>query len=142
MNTAYLFPVLASVSWGLIYTLDQKILKGISPIALLTIDAFITFLVFAPVLLIQRGALKEVAMLDRKGIALIVLVTVLTIVADLLILYGVKHLDASMASIIEISYPFFIVLFAWIFFQATPSLPFFIGGAFIFLGAAIILKFN
>lgn len=142
MNPAYLFPILASMTWGMVYTLDQKILKTTSPVVLLAIDALLTFLIFLPILISQRGELKELALMDRKGFLLIILVTLLTIAADFLILFGVKHLDASVASIIEISYPFFVVLFSFFLFRTSLSIPFFIGAACIFLGTAIIIKFS
>ncbi|MBP6945560.1 EamA family transporter [Patescibacteria group bacterium] len=142
MNPAYLFPILASMTWGIVYTLDQKILKTTSPLLLLAIDACITFLIFIPVLISQRGALKGVAMMDRRSIALIIGVTLLTILADFLILFGVKHLDAPTASIIEISYPFFVVLFSFFLFRTSLSIPFFIGAACIFIGTVIIIKFT
>lgn len=142
MNPAYLFPILASMTWGMVYTLDQKILKTTSPVVLLAIDALLTFLIFLPILISQRGELKELALMDRKGFLLIILVTLLTIAADFLILFGVKHLDASIASIIEISYPFFVVLFSFFLFRTSLSIPFFVGAACIFLGTAIIIKFS
>ncbi len=142
MNPAYLFPILASMTWGMVYTLDQKILKTTSPVVLLAIDALLTFLIFLPVLISQRGELKELAMIDKKGLFLIIVVTLLTIAADFFILFGVKHLDASIASIIEISYPFFVVLFSFFLFRTSLSIPFFMGAACIFLGTAIIIKFS
>ncbi len=142
MNPAYLFPILAAMTWGMVYTLDQKILKTTSPLLLLAIDAGITFLLFIPVLVSQRSALKGMLVLDKKSALLILLVTLLTIAADFLILFGVKHLDASVASIIEISYPFFVVLFSFFLFRTTLSIPFFVGAACIFLGTAIIIKFS
>lgn len=141
MNAAYLFPILASVTWGIVYTLDQKILQTASPLVVLALDAFITFILFLPVLVAQRSTLKEIVTTDYRGLLLIVGVTLLTIFADILILSGVKTLDASTASIIEISYPFFVILFSFLLFRTVPNIPFFIGAICIFVGTMIIVKF-
>ena len=52
---------------------------------------------------------------------------VLAAVANFLIFSGIKMVGASSASIIEIMYPFFVVLFSFIFFRTTPSTYFIIG---------------
>lgn len=142
MNLAYLFPISASITWGLIYALDQKILKETSPLTLLALDAIITFIVFIPLFITQRSEIRTTLQGDKRALMFIIVVTLLTILADFLILSGVKYLSASTASIIEISYPFFVVLFSFLLFKASPTVPFFIGALLIFIGSAIIVRFN
>jgi len=56
------------------------------------------------------------------------------------ILSGVAIKNATAVSAVEISYPLFVALFAWLFFrevQITPALV--LGGALIFSGLGVIL---
>ncbi|MBU0721939.1 DMT family transporter [Patescibacteria group bacterium] len=66
---------------------------------------------------------------------------ILGTLANFFIFSGIKRLDASTASIVEISYPFFIVLFSYVLFRSTPNIYFFIGGILVFIGSVIIIKF-
>ncbi len=140
MNSAYLFPVGAALTWGLIYALDQKILKTVSPLTLLFIDAVVTVIVFLPIFLLRKNAFQEVTRLGRTDVALILITVLLTILADVLILQGVKHLSASTASMIEISYPIFVVLFSFLLFRTTVSIPVLFGGLLIFAGSFVIIR--
>ncbi len=142
MKLTYLFPISASVTWGLIYALDQKILRTTSPFVFLFIDAIITIGVFLPIFLWNRAPLQEITRMNKQEMGLIIITVLLTILADILILFGVKHLDASKASLIEISYPLFVVLFAFLFYRTTPTLPVLIGGFLIFLGSAVIVRYG
>jgi drug/metabolite transporter (DMT)-like permease len=80
--------------------------------------------------------------LDRSSLYLIIFEAVLVVLANFLIFSGIKSLDASTASIIEIAYPFFVVLFSYVIFLSTPNIYFFIGGILVFVGCSIIIKFT
>ncbi len=54
---------------------------------------------------------------------------------------GIKNLNASIVSMIEIVYPFFVVLFSYFIFRSTPNVYFFVGGFLVFVGSMIIIKF-
>lgn len=142
MNRAFLFPILASITWGAIYALDQKILQKTSPLVFLFIDALITIAVFLPIILLQKNSLTELTAIDRKSMALMAVTVLLTIAADFFILFGVKHLNASIASIIEISYPLFVAIFSYMLFRTAPTLPVFIGGMMIVVGSAIVIRYG
>ena len=50
--------------------------------------------------------------------------------------------NASLASMIEISYPLFVVLFTWLFFQEFQlNLMTFLGAFFVIFGVMLILKY-
>jgi drug/metabolite transporter (DMT)-like permease len=66
---------------------------------------------------------------------------ILAIVANFLIFSGIKALNATDASIIEIAYPFFVALFSYFVFKSNPNVYFFLGGTLIFIGSIIIMKF-
>jgi drug/metabolite transporter (DMT)-like permease len=141
MEIGFLYAIGAAITWGLVYTIDQKILSNISPITLLFVYSIIAAIIMLPFIFFSNGSIKNVLISSKSDWALIILSVVLTTLANLLILSGIKRLDASTASIIEIAYPFFVVLFSYIIFKSTPNIYFFIGGILVFAGCMIIIQF-
>jgi drug/metabolite transporter (DMT)-like permease len=142
MNTiGLLFALGASVTWGMVYTLDQRILADISPIKLTFLAALVAALLTLPFVIKDIGSLRSVASMPATTLALIFVSIALGALANFFIYSGIQHLGASVASVFEISYPFFVVFFSLLIFGGNVSLPFIIGGAFMFVGAAIITLF-
>jgi len=52
------------------------------------------------------------------------------------------HERASRAAVLEISYPLFVALFAWVFCRQPIQWPVIVGGIFIFIGSAIIVGWS
>ena len=76
----------------------------------------------------------------RKIWWLIILSLALAALANLFIFSSIKILGASTASIFEISYPFFVVLFTFLIYGAEFNLYFLIGAVLIFAGSAMIIS--
>ncbi len=74
--------------------------------------------------------------------ALIVVGEILALIANFFILSSIKNLGASLASVIEISYPFFVAFFTFLFFGGSVNVWFWVGSAFVFIGSVIIMKFT
>ena len=140
--TGLLYAIGASVTWGLVYTIDQRILRGASPFVLLFIDSLITALILLPVLLFDRSSVAFLSGATTKTWFLIIASLILAALANFLIYSSIKIIGASYASIFEIAYPFFIVLFSYFAFSAVPSLYFLLGAVLIFSGSAIIVFFS
>jgi len=141
INIGFIYAIGAAVIWGLVYALDQKILHDISPIALLFFQSSLSAIVVSPFLFLGKGPLKGLLAADRPMFALMIATVLLVTAANFLIFSGIKAMDASMASIIEIAYPFFVVLFSYFIFGSKPNVYFLIGGALVFIGSTIIIKF-
>jgi drug/metabolite transporter (DMT)-like permease len=137
----FVYAIGAAVTWGLVYTIDQRILSGVSPMTLLFIDSVITTAIMLPFVFFSHGSIKAVMNSGSTNLLLIIGSVILAILANFLIFSGIKSLGAPTASIIEIAYPFFVVLFAFLFFRSTPNIYFFLGGSLIFIGSIIIIKF-
>ncbi len=142
MNSGFIYAVGAAITWGLVYTIDQKVLAGTSPATLLFVDSIITAVVMLPFLFFEHGSIKALFSSGRTNLSLVILSVVLAVLANFLIFSGIKSIGAPYASIIEIVYPFFVVLFSFIFFRSSPNIYFFIGGTLIFIGSAIITYFH
>ena|ERR1035441_7022547 len=140
--TGYLYAIGAAVTWGLVYTIDQRILRETSPFALLFIDSLITALILLPVLLFEKGPLASLSGTTTKTWLLIIVSLILAALANFLIFSSIKIIGASYASIFEIAYPFFVVLFSYFAFSAGASLYFLIGAVLISSGSAIIVLFS
>ncbi len=141
MDIGFLYAIGAAITWGLVYAIDQKILSGVSPLTLLFIDSILAAIIMLPFVFFDHGSIKNLLSSSKTTWSLIILSIALATLANFLIFSGIKNLDASTASIIEIAYPFFVVLFSYILFRSTPNIYFFIGGTLVFIGSIIIIKF-
>lgn len=130
----------SAILWGLAYTIDQKILEKTSPIFLVFVNSIIALAITTPIV-IASGKMKSGFSLDLTTQSLIILAQVLALIANLSILAGIKILGASYASIFEIMYPFFVVLFSCIAYGSELNIYFFIGSFFLFIGSFLIIKF-
>jgi len=140
--TGITFAVLASVAWGLVYTIDQKILGLMSPLAWLAISSLIAAIITLPVLFLHQEEIKAVFQSGRNNVLLMIGTQFLIVLATLFIFSAIKHLGAVTANIFEITYPLFVVIFSLLMFGGRISLSFGVGALFIFLGSLIIIKFS
>src|SRR3989344_73581 len=122
METGFIYAIGAAITWGLVYAIDQKILSGVAPMTLLFIDSIIAAIIMLPFIFFSNGSIKEVIVSGKSSWSLIIISVALATLANFLIFSGIKNLDASTASIIEITYPFFVVLFSYILFRSTPNI--------------------
>jgi drug/metabolite transporter (DMT)-like permease len=140
MEAGFLYAIGAALTWGLVYVIDQKILLDVSPMVLLFINSVIAAAMMLPFIFLSNGSIKEVIVSGKSNWLLIIAAVALATLASFFILTGIKILGASTASMIEITYPFFVVLFSYILFRSTPNVYFFVGGALVFAGSMIIVK--
>lgn len=136
----FIYAIAAAVTWGLVYTIDQKILFKVSPLSLLFIGSLITSIITFPILLFDSQSVKNLLGSGRVNLGLILLSVFLATLANLFIFSGIKILGASTASVFEIAYPFFVILFSFLIFRNSLNLYFLLGSVFIFLGSFIIIK--
>lgn len=141
MNIGFIYALGAAIVWGLVYAVDQKILSSVSPVILLFITSLLATLITLPFIFFNNNSLKFLLGSGKTTLSLILVSALLATLANFLIFSGIKSLGASAASIIEIAYPFFVVLFSFILFRSTLNAYFFVGGILIFIGSIIIIKF-
>lgn len=130
--------LMASVLWGLNYVVSERLLKYLSPMTLLGIEMAIGAVIF---LTCARGRIREeVTALYRAGqMGWMVPALVSVIVGNWLIATSIEGKDATLAALIEVSYPLWTVLFAWLLFgawQAGWSVA--CGGLLIAAGVVVI----
>ena len=130
----FLLALGAAIAWGIVYTVDQFILQTISPRLMLLIDAVLSIIVAVPFLLTYPNLGMAVAEITAKTWICICITFVVGTIASIFIFYSIQLGSASYASIFEISYPFFVVLFSAIVFRSVPNIFFFIGSFDVFGG--------
>lgn len=141
-NIGFAYAIGAAVLWGLVYAIDQKILMEVSPLALLFATSVLTSVFLLPFIFFDQGSMRELFHSGKLNLSLIFGSVALMAVANFCIYSGIKALDASTASVIEIAYPFFVVLFSFFLYRAVPNVFFLLGGALIFVGSYIIIRFG
>lgn len=141
MNIGIIYALLASITWGFTYALDEKILNKTSPVYFLFISSLTTSLISLSILLYQKIPLNQLLTQKPNEIGLIIFNCILSALAGLFILLSIKNSTASSASIIEISYPLFVVLFSWLLYKSLPNPGIIIGGVIILIGVFIVAKF-
>lgn len=136
------YAILAAVFWGLVYTIDQKLLEKTSPFALLFINSIFILIISLPLLIVDPQSIKEIASSGKQNLGLIFLAVALSALANYLIFASIKVLGASVASSFEIAYPFFVILFSALLFKSGLNIQFLFGAILIFLGSLIIIKYS
>ncbi len=140
-----IFALSASVLWGLSYILFEQIYKKISVATSLAIVCFFMFFIMLLVSYL-KGALKPdfAAITSSKKLMWLIVGGVATaIAADVFIALSIITKNATLAGLIEISYPLFIALFAYLLFKENQlTLSTILGGLLIFSGIGVIYFFN
>jgi drug/metabolite transporter (DMT)-like permease len=133
----------AAVVWGVHYPLVDFALKRVSLMAVLLLTAvpILAAAVFSHrTLAHDYAAWGGLAWGERVPILALMLTSLLGAV---LLYLSISGKNATLASLIEISYPLFVALFAYLLFrQIQLTLPVLFGGALVLSGVAIIIRYN
>jgi drug/metabolite transporter (DMT)-like permease len=79
---------------------------------------------------------------SKRLLLLVTAETITLILAELAIGFSITEKNATLAGLIEISYPIFIAIFAYFILKEKVSLTTIIGGILIFVGVFVIYYFN
>ncbi len=139
----FILAVSASVCWGLGYMLSERIFKlGVSPYLFLSLMVAGQVIAY-PVLffLTQGNARNQIELLKTSPVLILVLFAMLAfILGNAFVFSSIQMKNASLSSLIEIAYPFLVVIFTIIFFKENHmNLYTWMGGLLIFSGVTLIL---
>lgn len=140
-HVGHALAIFAAILWGLTYCLDERVLEGLS-VAKLYFLHCATGVVVAGLLLLAGGEPPGALFRFDSGKTspgLLALTLATATGAALAILWSIRLLGAGPSAVLEISYPLFVALFSVLFFGGRVPWPVLAGGAFIFIGAAIIV---
>lgn len=144
MGNLWFFCALGSAAiWGFGYSLTERILKNdLSVISYMTVTGFVYF-VSALTLCIVTGHFRTgmtTLMMDREVLFYSLLTSLCYVIGSLLIYFAISLKNASLANIIEITYPLFTLLFAYLLFKDVQMNVWGMAGALLIVcGTALIL---
>jgi drug/metabolite transporter (DMT)-like permease len=139
-----LYALAAALIWGVNYAVSGRLLeRGISP------PTFIDLLfgTVAMVTLIGLSGKWHSTFSElhhaRGEIPWLIVAAVAATSAGMLTFLSIEAKNATLSSLIEVTYPLFTAFFAWAFFrQTTINLSTIIGAALIFTGVLIVARGN
>jgi len=137
--TGIWFSLVAAILWGLSYALDERVMKGFSAKQTLLMHYAVGFflsLLWVPTSGIFIG-LRQMTSKDAVTLSASLLATY---TAALLILTSISKVGATTAAVIEVSYPFWTALSAYLLFKEAMTLHQALGGTLIVLGVWIASK--
>ena len=133
----------AAVTWGIYYPLADMALKKVSIYSVILLS-MIPVLLVLPIFI--KSVSKDIAVV--RGLPwseqwIFLVLGLIGLVGEVLVYTAITGKNATLASLIEMTYPVFVVVFAYLFYRemhVTPSV--FVGGLLILTGAAIIIYNN
>jgi drug/metabolite transporter (DMT)-like permease len=136
----YIPAIAAALVWGVHYPLIEHALKRVS----LTTVVLLTAAPMALVALAFPARLAEdwraLGALPASERLLIAAIAVTSLAGTVLLYLAVRGRNATLASLIEISYPAFVAIFAWFLFREWQlNAGVLLGAALVFAGTAIII---
>ena len=131
--------------WGISYIVSEHLYKRISVYTTLAIEMFFISLIILAAAIRTGDFKRDMTTLGSSGklLGLLAASTVIWAVAELAINFSISEKDATLAGFVEITYPFFIALFAYLIFgqeELHPGTA--VGGVIVFIGACIIFYFS
>lgn len=139
----YVSAIGASLVWGIHYPLLDHALKRLSLFTVLFLTVLPMLLAapfYYPQLASDAGSITRMSWAERLPILLIPLTS---LAGAVLLFLAISDKNATLASLIEISYPVFVVFFAWLLFRQVHLNPsVFVGAVLVFAGVALIILNN
>lgn len=139
-----LFALGASIFWGLTYVFNEKVYEKISVFTSLALASLCIFILTAIIAAITGNLKTDLyAIATSKQLLWYVIGGIIVLlIAELFIGFSITAKNATLAGLIEISYPIFIALFSYLMYKNQVTIPTIIGGVIIFIGIFVIYYFN
>lgn len=141
-----IYALAASMLWGVSYAASGRVIeRGLAPLSFFfTYAAFGTVVAAAALALSGKFVTLPGEVRGLGGDFFWFAVAVASSAAGTLLIYmAIGEKNATLASLIEISYPLFVAVFAWAFFRDVQiNLGTILGGAMILGGVAVVFLSN
>ncbi len=139
----YIAALAAAVVWGVHYPLVDNALRKLSLVTVLVLTA-VPLVLLAPFFHKTLAADYEVLKnLGWAGSAPILALAFTSLAGSVLLFMSIDSKNATLASVIEISYPLFVGLFAYLLFRHMHvNASVILGGLLVFAGVVIIILNN
>jgi len=139
----YLTAIGAALIWGIHYPLIDSALRKLSLVSVLLLTA-VPILVLVPFFHRSLGAdLRLLIGMSWPERAPLLAIAATSLLASVLLFLSIHSKNATLASLIEITYPVFVALFAFLLFrQVHVNASVLVGSALVFAGVSIIVLNN
>lgn len=140
MTMWFVYAAGAAMLWGIAYVYMEPVVHRISVPTYLGIASAVSLIVLLGYAALRGDLPKDLAALgtDHRLLAFFVVAVAGGVGANLLIVNAVAAKSAPYAAAIEIAYPLFVVLFAWLIFRQPVNVQVLAGALLIFAGAVVI----
>ena len=133
----------AAITWGIYYPLVDMALKRISLYSVILLSMIPVFLVMPLFLKTVSSDIETVKSLPVSEQWIIAALGLIGLFGEVMVYLAINGKNATLASLIEMTYPVFMVLFAFLFFrQMHVTTSVFLGGLMILTGAGLIIYNN
>ncbi len=139
----YIAALAAAVTWGIYYPLVDMALKKISLFSVILLSMIPVLLAMPLFLKTISNDIETVKTLPSSEQWIIASIGLIGLFGEVMVYLAITGKNATLASLIEMTYPVFVVIFAYVFYRqihVTPSV--FLGGLMIFSGAGLIIYYN
>jgi len=132
------FAVFTAFLWGVCYTSAEQVVKVINRNTYITISAMVNLLIYG--VLARPYFFPDLQKLQDtpKEIWWVVATIASASIASYASMAAIEQSNASFAASLEITYPFWCMLFAWILFGKTMTVTSMLGVVVIFAGVIIM----
>jgi len=134
--------VLAAVVWGIEYAVADQLLKKFSAVQFTILTSALSLglsILFGMILKDEQPLFSLPKELSTRDHGLMLLYIVADVITTFLIVFAIKQSNATVASMVEISYPLFVALFSWLLFKEnTINSWTIVGFTFVLLGVGVI----
>lgn len=133
----------AAITWGIYYPLVDMALKRVSLYSVILLSMIPVLLVMPLFIRTLDTDITTWKALPASEQWIIACLGLIGLVGEVLVYLAISGKNATLASLIEMTYPVFVVLFAYLFYRqmhVTPSVL--IGGLMIMVGAGLIIYNN
>lgn len=141
-NMWFFLAVGAAICWGLGYTFAERVFKeGMNPYLYLSIITASQIIAYPLFFYFTGGDAKSQLEILKNPYVIGCLVAAMAafVLGNAFVFSSIQLKNASLASIIEIAYPFLVVLFTWLFFKDVQvNLYTILGGILVFSGVALV----
>ena len=139
----YLTAIGAAMIWGVHYPLIDNALKKLSLVTVLLLTALPVALLipfFLPSLIADYRLVSAMTWNER---APVLGITLTSLLASILLFLSIESKNATLASLLEITYPLFVAVFAFLMFREVHiNASVIVGSALVMAGVGIIILNN
>ena len=139
----YVAAIGAAVTWGIYYPLVDMALKRISLFSVILLSMIPVLLVTPLFLKVISDDIETVKSLSVSEQWIIASLGLIGLFGEVMVYLAISGKNATLASLIEMTYPLFVVIFAYVFYkQMHVTASVFIGGLMVLVGSGLIIYNN